>query len=234
MNGTSIIHSVEHDSTVDKTYTTIDTIITSITNWDTLLEISGQIIMKPTRRDLDGELTHVDNWWLDYYYWISRRQKQQLPLGDKWKTPIMPVWYQHFEDPKKDSIFGDYNKIHSENQGVFEIQRTTISTSGTESSIIYRQNVGLTSYHFIEKELGARPTIDIELLSFEKVSISNYIPHINHSHDLIRHLNILEVKFSLPHFSIENNNRVFNLQGRSFPSKTFKTNKRHTLTKKQP
>lgn len=232
LNGTSIVRTLEYDTTANESHEDIDTVLIFKTNWDTLIEINGQIIMKFTSKKPDGETINIKNWWLEPV-WIDSWRNQSL--GKSWKTPIMPVWYQHFEDTSIDTVLGYYNKVYSENNGVYEFKRSEYLSTTSEFWMIYQQNLGLVSYQ--NKSIGPLaqpPILNINLVSFTNITISNYVPQVNPTHDLI-HLSIIrEVKLSLPHLSIENNNRVFNLQGRSLPSKTLKTSKKARTHEKQP
>ena len=87
------------------------------------------------------------------------------------------------------------------------------------SNYLYKQNIGMISCYSQYRDPAGSLNTDITLLSFDNVPISAI--RTSRTPIQVRPHIVPAVNLSLPHLSIENNGRVFNLQGRAVPAKAI-------------
>ncbi len=132
--------------------------------------------------------------------------------GSRWSTPVMPIWETHYvETDSKISNTGLLQFLMKD-----EAHELIVQYFNKKST--YRQNIGMISYYNEYRDPpGPCPTTNITLLSFENVPFDAV--QTGRAPLPARPRVVPAVKLSLPHLSIENNGRVFNLQGRAVSAK---------------
>ncbi len=212
----SIIHCFENriegmsinTTIISDTIMGIDTIFD--TTWidsaefDTLIETNALI-----RRDSLIPFTYQIGGKFDTL-WLGAQRFE----ASRWSTLVMPIWETHFVEPEdKISTAGIWE--FSIKDEAYELLFRVFASKCT-----YRQNIGMISYYNEYRHPpGPCSTTNITLLSFENVpfdAVQNGRTPLP-----ARPRVVPAVKLSLPHLSIENNGRVFNLQGRAVPAKAI-------------
>jgi hypothetical protein len=142
--------------------------------------------------------------------WLSAQRFE----ASRWSTPVMPIWETHYvETDSKISNTGLLQFLMKDEAHELIVQYFTKKST-------YRQNIGMISYYYGDRSPpGPCPTTDITLLSFKNDPFNAV--QTGPAPLQARPRVVPVVKLSLPHLSIENNGRVFNLQGRAVPAKAI-------------
>jgi hypothetical protein len=201
IEGTSISTTIKYDSQQNRD-TLFDTIYLNKLNLDTLIEKNISI-----RRDslipveFPSMTMTTDTMWLG---------AQTFDLS-RWLTRVVPVWKTHFVLPEN-IIWSGGMWLFSLRDEAYELTHNIAAYNSSK----YRQNIGFISGHYEYRDPGGSSTTEITLLSFSNVPFTAL--QTGRTALPVRPRVVPVVKLSLPYLSIENNGRVFNLQGRAVPA----------------